>query len=70
MHSDIRDHDKSPREYGETNDIIPQSKVVESESTQDRCARHFNVETIFVVDESKECYFIDDETFEPVMEDR
>lgn len=70
MHSDIGDHDESPRENGETNDILPQSEVVESKRTQDRCARHFDVETVFVIDESKECDFVDDETLKTVVKDR
>ena len=69
MHSDIGDQDESPRENGETNDIVPQSKVVKSKGTQDRCARYFDVETVFVIDESKECDFVDDETLETVVED-
>ena len=69
MHSDIGDHNESPRENGETNDIFPQSQVVESKSTQNRCAGHFNVETVLVIDESKECDFVDDESFETVVED-
>ena len=69
MHSDISDHDESPRENGETNDVRPQSEVVEPKSTQYRCPRHFNVQTVFVIDERKERDFIDDEAFETVMED-
>ena len=69
MHSDIGDQDESPRENGKTNDIVPQSKVVESKGTQDRCARYFNVETVLVIDESKECDFVDDQTLETVVED-
>ena len=69
MHSDIGDHNEGPRENGETNDIFPQSQVVKSKSTQNRCAGHFNVETILVIDESKECDFVDDESFETVVED-
>lgn len=70
MHSHIGDHDESPRENGKTNDIFPQSKVVESKCTQDRCARHLDVEAVFVIDESKEGDFVDNETFETVVEDR
>lgn len=70
MHSDISDHYESPREDGETNDILPQSEVVKPKSTQDRCARYFDVETVFVIDESKECHFVDNEAFETVVEDR
>lgn len=70
MHSDICNYDESPRENGEPNDILPQSQVVESKSTQDRCTGHFNVETVLVIDQSKECDFVDNQSFEAVVEDR
>lgn len=70
MHSDVGDHNKGPGEDGETDDILPQGEVVEPKSTQDRSARHFDVETVFVVDERQEGDFVDDETFETVVEDR
>lgn len=69
MHGNIGDHDESPRENGKTNDILPQSKVVKSKRTQDRCAGYFDVESVFVIDESKECDFVDDKTLETVVED-
>lgn len=68
MHSHIGDDDESTRENGKTNDVFPQSEIVESKCTQDRCAGHFNVETVFVIDESKVSDLIDDESFETVVE--
>ena len=70
MHSDVCNHDECSRENGEPNDIFPQSQVVESKSTQDRCAGYFDVETVFVIDQSKECDFVDNESFKAVVEDR
>ena len=68
MHSHISDDDESTRENGKTNHVFPQSEIVESKCTQDRRAGHFNVETVFVIDESEECDLIDDESFETVVE--
>ena len=70
MHGDIGDHDERPGEDTQTNDIFPQSQIVESKSAQDGCAGHFNVQAVFVIDESEEGNFVDDKTFEAVVEDR
>ena len=69
MHSQIGDQDESPGEDAETDDIFPQRQVVEAESTQDGRAGDFDVETVLVIDEGEEGDFVDDETFEAVVED-
>lgn len=70
MHSRVSNHNESTREDGKPNDIVPQAAVVESESAEDGGAWNFNVEAIFVVDQGEVFDFVDDEAFEPVVEDR
>ena len=70
MHGEIGDYNESPGENTETDDIFPQGQIVESKRTQDGGAGDFNVQTVFVIDESEEGDFVDDKTFEAVVEDR
>ena len=50
MHSKIRQHDKASSKDCQTYDIRPKSLRIETESTQDRAARHSNIQPILLVD--------------------
>ncbi len=69
MHSNIRNHNESPRHNPQRNDILPQRQRVEAKSAEDGGARDFDVEAVFVVDQGKVADFVDDEAFEAVVED-
>lgn len=69
MHRDISNYNESCRENGKTNNVIPQSAIIESECAENRCAGDFDVEAVFVIDQGEVFDFIDNEAFEPVVED-
>lgn len=70
MHRNVSNHNERGRKDGQPHNIIPQSAVVEAESTENGCARNFDVETVLVVDQGKIFDFVDNEAFEAVVEDR
>lgn len=70
MHRCVCDNDKRPGDDGQPNDIAPHGERIESECTQYGCTRHFDVQTVFVVNQSEICDFVDDQPFKAVMENR
>jgi hypothetical protein len=68
MHRSVGKHDKDSAEYAQTEGVNPQMIVVETKRAEDCCARDFNVEAVFMVDETQRPDFVDDETFEPIVE--
>ena len=70
MHANVGNDNEDPAKDGKANDIIPQCQVVESEGTQDTCARYFDVETIPMVFQSELRYFVDDKSFVCIVEYR
>jgi hypothetical protein len=70
MHRSVCNDDKGPRNHSEANNIVPISKSVETECTQDRGSGNFNVQAILVVDQGEEGDFVNNKSFEAIMEDR
>ena len=70
MHRRVRDDDERCCEDTKSDDVRPQSTVVESKCAQDRGPRDFDIETVFVVDEGQILDFVDDQSFKAVVEDR
>ena len=68
MHRQISNHNESSRENGESDDIRPQAAVIKSERAENGCARDFDIQAVFVVDQGEVLDFIDDETFKPIVE--
>ena len=54
MHRTVRNDDKGARYHSESDDIAPIGKCIKSKSTQDRCTRDFNIQTILVINKSEE----------------
>ncbi len=70
MHRDISNYNERGRKNAEADNVIPQSTIVEAKGTEDGCAGDFDVQAVFVVDQGEVFDFVDDETFEAVVEDR
>ena len=69
MHSQIRQDDERTTENGQADDILPQTLNVEAKGAEDGRARDFDIKSVFVVDKTDIFDFIDDETFEGIVED-
>ena len=69
MHSNIGQHDEHSGEYCKSNHVAPQRTNIDTKGTQDRCSRHFDVETVLVVDEGEIGDLIHAQSFKSIMED-
>lgn len=69
MHRCICNDNKGAGDHGQTRNIVPVGQSVEPKGTQDRCTRHLDVETIFVIDQSEEGDLVYNEGLESIMED-
>jgi hypothetical protein len=70
VHCQIRKNNKHSTIYAKANAVHPQRLHIEAKAAQDSRARDFNVKPVLVVDETEILDFIDDESFEGVMEYR
>lgn len=70
MHRCICNDNEGPGDHGQPCNIVPVRQSIETKGTQDRCTRHLDIQAIFVIDQGKESYLIDNEGFESVMENR
>ena len=70
MHSTIRQNNESAGKYPQADNVGPERLSIEAEGAQDGSSRDRNIETIFPVRERQICNFVDNERFEPVVEDR
>jgi hypothetical protein len=68
MHCSIGKDNKDGAEYTQTDGVNPQMVVVETKRAEDCRTRDLDVEAVFVVDETQSPDFVDDETFESVVE--
>lgn len=59
MHSSVSNHNESARKDGEPDNIIPQTAIVEPEGAEYGGAWDFDVETVFVIDQSEILDLID-----------
>jgi hypothetical protein len=69
VHRSVCNDDKGPGNHGKANHIVPISKGVETEGTQDRGSRNFNVQAVLVVNQGEEGDLIDDKSFKAIVED-
>jgi hypothetical protein len=69
MHCSVRNYYKSARKHGETDNIFPQSQVIKAKCAENGGTGYFNVEAVFMIDQSQISGFIDDQGFEAIMED-
>lgn len=68
MHRTVRNDDKGTRYHSESDDIAPVGLCIKSKGTQDRCTRDFYIQTVLVINQSKESHFIDDQGLKAIME--
>lgn len=69
MHRSVCNNDKGPGNHSKANHIVPISKGVETEGTQDRGSGNFNVQAILVVNQGEEGDLVNNKSFEAIMED-
>jgi hypothetical protein len=69
MHTPISQHDENRAENRQAHHIHLQRSIIEAERAQDRSARDFDIETVFMVDEAERPDFVDDEALKAVVED-
>ena len=70
MHCPVGNDNKGARECSETNNILPQSQVVEAKRAKDRGSRYFYIKTVFVINQCQKGCFVNNQGFEAIMEDR
>ena len=70
MHGAICNDDEGAREDGKPDHILPHSQIVKSKCAQYGGARYLDIEAVFMVDQSQVGGFIDDESFEAIVENR
>ena len=70
MHCHISQHQEYTAEDCKTDGVTPERQNVEAEGAENCGTRYFNVKTILVVNERKIAHFVNNQTFETVMEDR
>jgi hypothetical protein len=68
MHRSVCNDDKGPRDHSEANHIVPISKGVESEGTQDRGSGNFNVQAVLVVNQREEGDLVNNKSFKAIVE--
>jgi hypothetical protein len=69
VHRSVCNDDKGPGDYSEANHVVPESKGVETEGTQDRGSRNLNVQAILVVNQGEEGDLVDNKGFKAIVED-
>lgn len=70
MHSSVSYYDEGSGEDPEAKNVCPVCKDIKTKGAENRCARNFDVEAVFVVDQSEIFNFVHDESFKPVMKYR
>ena len=69
VHGSVAHDEEDAAVDGEADGVVPQREHIEAKRAQNRRAGHFDVEAVFLVDEGEVADFVDDETFEAVVED-
>ena len=69
MHRRVGNHDEGCRKDAETDNVFPQSAVVEAKSTQYRRTWHLDIKTILMIDQGEISDFVDNKTFEAIVKD-
>lgn len=68
MHRSVRNDDKCAGDHGETDNIVPIGKGIKAKCAQDRCARHFDIQAVLVVNQSEEGNLVDNQGFKAIVE--
>jgi hypothetical protein len=68
MHSEVCQNHKGSSEHREADAVFPQGHGFEAEGAEDGGTGDFNVQAVFVVYERQISDFVDDETFEGIVE--
>ena len=70
MHGGIRKNNEYTAKDGQADAVTPKSHNIETEGAEDGGTRNFDIQAVFVVHETEIFDFIDNETFEGIVEDR
>ena len=69
MQSSVPQHQKHTTNQPQPRHIVPKRQHIEPETAQNRTARDFNVEAVFLVHEREGADCVDDQAFEAEVED-
>lgn len=70
MHSKVAKCQEDTGEDGQTDNVVPHRKRIETEGAEYGCSRNFNVKAEFMINQGEIADFVDNECFESVMKDR